>query len=210
MDRADALIAVCADLARRGWVPATSGNMSVRHDAETVWLTASGGDKGRLTRDQLLHVRLSDGAVLGTAGDAATGRPSAETLLHLQVYRRRPSVGAVLHVHSPTSTKLGRRLHDRPAVIAGLELMKALRGIATHEARVEVPCFPNTQDMTALARDVDRVMADGGAPYGYLIAGHGLYAWGETLADAARHTEALDVLLDVVLDDLLHGPPEAP
>src|ERR1700757_5038535 len=78
----------------RGWVPATAGNISVRLDEGRVAITRSGGHKGFLTPDHVMQVDL-DGAPL-TAGK----KPSAETLLHCQIYRLFPQAGAVLHGHS--------------------------------------------------------------------------------------------------------------
>src|SRR4051812_36515079 len=66
----------------RGWVPATSGNFSVRW-GDRVSITASGLDKGRLRPEDLLEIDM-DGAVLG-----GRGNPSAETGLHLVIYRER-------------------------------------------------------------------------------------------------------------------------
>ncbi len=203
MDAADALIAVAARLAAAGNLPATSGNLSVRTgDPDgTIWLTRSGRDKGHLVRDDLLRVDVGTGEVIGTAGTAAWGKPSAETGLHLQRYRAVPSTGAVLHVHDPAGTALTMAAPGEEAlVLEGYELLKALDGIATHATRVTLPVFPNTQDIEALATDVDAATRDGRVPHGYLIRGHGLYAWGDTLADASRHLDALLFLLGVELD----------
>ena len=82
----------------------------------------------------------------------------------------------------------------------GYELVKALAGIKTHETGVTVPIFANTQDMDALALDVRARLAETAPCFGYLLAGHGLYAWGQTMADALRHTEALEFLLGCELE----------
>jgi len=202
MDAADALIAVARELALAGHLPATSGNVSVRtgEDDDTIWLTASGRDKGRLVRDDLLRVDLATGTVVGTAGRAEGGRPSAETGLHLQRYRAVPETGAVLHVHDRPGTAL--TMHDPSPVLrlAGYELLKALNGIGTHDAVVELPVFDNTQDIDALAADVEAATAAGRIVHGYLIRGHGLYAWGRDLPEATRHLQALLFLLEVELD----------
>ncbi|MDT8438880.1 MAG: methylthioribulose 1-phosphate dehydratase [Wenzhouxiangellaceae bacterium] len=184
----DELVETAREFGRRGWTPATSGNYSVRH-GETIWITRSGLDKRRLTRDGLMPIDRD-----GQSADGA--RPSAETGLHLQLYRRFAGIHAVLHVHSPMATMLSRRV-DAPGAIAfeGLELLKALPGISSHEARIELPVVANDQDMTRLAASVEPWLDR--APAGYLIAGHGLYAWGARVADAARHLEALEFLLQL-------------
>ena len=82
--------------------------------------------------------------------------------------------------------------------LEGWELQKALSGIRSHETAVDVPVFANDQDTARLAAAATRRFAEPGnsrlAP-GYLIAGHGLYAWGTSLEEAWRHTEALETLL---------------
>src|SRR5580658_2488314 len=83
----------------RGWVPATSGNFSVR-EAGRLLITASGLDKGTLTPAGLLEIDL-EGRVL-----SGSGKPSAETGLHLVLYKARPAAGAILHVHTVWNTLL--------------------------------------------------------------------------------------------------------
>lgn len=187
----DLALAACA-LAARGWAPATAGNFSGRIDDRHAAITVSGRDKGRLTEHDFLLVDL-DGNVVD--GD---GRPSAETPLHLQLYRHDPSIRAVLHTHSPNQTVAGRVLaHERAGAIRfeGYELLKAFSGVGTHATSVELPVFANTQDMHALAHEVDARLGRADRLFGYLIDGHGIYAWGTDLADAVRHLEAFDFLL---------------
>ena len=127
-------------------------------------------------------------------------RPSAETLLHTQLYRRYPEIGCVLHTHSPVQTVASRLYAGAGHVrLAGYELLKAFHGNSTHEAAVDVPVFPNTQDMDVLAAQVDALL-DRQAMWGYLIDGHGLYAWGRDMAQARRHLEAFEFLLGCELE----------
>jgi methylthioribulose-1-phosphate dehydratase len=182
-------LAACA-LAARGWAPATAGNFSGRIDERHATITVSGRDKGKLTERDFLLVDL-DGQVVD-----GQGKPSAETPLHLQLYRHAPSIRAVLHTHSPNQTVAGRVLaHEGSIRFEGYELLKAFAGVGTHATSVELPVFANTQDMDELVRIVDARLRRGGALYGYLIEGHGIYAWGTDLADALRHLEAFDFLL---------------
>src|SRR3546814_11349000 len=68
-------------------------------------------------------------------------------------------------------------------------LLKAFSGNTTHETELDLPVLPNTQDMPSLAAQVDALL-DRGDMWGYLIDGHGLYAWGRDMAEARRHLEA--------------------
>lgn len=186
-----ALIAVGRDFASRGWVPATSGNFSCRTGPAHMAITLSGRDKGRLGEADIVEV----------AFNALREGISAEAPLHAGLYRRDAAIGAVFHTHSPAAT-LASQFHEKAGAVtlAGYEMLKALDGIATHEARVTLPVFANDQDIPALARRVDAALDGGPGQVGYLIAGHGLYAWGRTAADAARHVEALDFLLSLELE----------
>ena len=195
-------LAACADeiahnvreLAERGWTPATSSNFSRRMDAGHVAITVSGRDKGRLTRDDIMVVDLQGRPV------ATNRRSSAETLLHTQLYARFPDVGCVLHTHSVNQT-VASRLYARDGAIrlSGYELLKAFSGNSTHEMAIDLPVLPNTQDMPELAARVDALL-DAGPLWGYLIDGHGLYAWGRDMAEARRHLEAFEFLLACELE----------
>ena len=195
LDCARQIAAAGRDLAARGWTPATSSNFSMRVGPQRVAVTVSGRDKGRLTEHDILQVDL-DGRAVGT--DA---RPSAETLLHTQLYRRLPQVGAVLHTHSHNQTVASRLYAGAGRVVfEGYELQKAISGHATHEGALEVPVFANTQDMPELVRAVDAWLDQGKPLHGYLIDGHGIYAWGRDMAEARRHLEAFEFLLGCELD----------
>lgn len=182
-------------LSARGWTPATSSNFSMRLDGAHAAITVSGRDKGSLTRDDIMVVDV-DGQPVGTQR-----KSSAETLLHTQLYRRDAAIGCVLHTHSRTQTVASRLFADAGTLrLEGYELLKALAGNATHEMAVDLPVFPNTQDMPELATQVDSWLDSGTPAWGYLIDGHGLYAWGRDIAETMRHLEAFEFLLDCEMD----------
>jgi len=178
--------------ALRGWVPATSGNFSRRIDAGHVALTRSGIDKGA--------IRAGDVAVL-TIGEPPPAGVSAEAPLHLARYRTDPAIGAIFHVHTVASTVLSRMDADGGVVCTdGFEMHKAL-GASTHESVIEIPVFKNDQDTAALAAAVEARLGTAATVPGFLLAGHGLYAWGATAADARRHVESLEFLLACHLEE---------
>jgi methylthioribulose-1-phosphate dehydratase len=193
VERARRIAACARELAARGWTPATSSNVSLRLDEHHAAITISGRDKGRLGEEDVMVVDL-DGRPVATSE-----RPSAETLLHTQLYRRSPEIGAVLHTHSVAQT-VASRLYARAGQVhlEGYELLKAFAGQTTHEAALEVPVLPNRQDISALAAEVERRLTP--SAWGYLIEGHGLYAWGRDLDEARRHLEAFDFLLSCELE----------
>lgn len=192
--RAGELIDNARELSSRGWTPATSSNFSLRIDERHAAITVSGRDKGKLTETDIMVVDF-DGQPVATAQTS-----SAETLLHTQLYQRMPDIGCVLHTHSLTQT-VASRLYAGPGHVRleGYELLKAFTGNTTHDTVVELPVLPNTQDMRTLAAQVDALL-DEGEMWGYLIDGHGLYAWGHDMAQARRHLEAFEFLLGCELE----------
>ena len=188
-----ALIEAGRELHARGWVPATSGNFSARLSDTEIALTVSGFHKGKLDEAGIMRADMQGRAV------GSDKRPSAETLLHTQLYQRFPDVGMVLHVHSVNATLISRAVqrsgtHD--LVLAGYELLKAFPGNSTHETSMRVPVFDNEQDIPRLAAKVDAWLDVNEPVYGYLNAGHGLYAWGRDMAETLRHLEAFDFLFE--------------
>lgn len=182
------------DAARRGWVPATSGNFSVRA-GDRIAITRSGRDKGALRGDDVALVSLHEPLPEGL---------SAEAPLHVSRYRADAEIGAIFHVHSPNAALASRLCAPQSALLLhGWELQKAFTGVASHEETLRVPVFANRQDTGSLAEEIEAALkqphAARPAP-GYLLAGHGLYAWGRHALEARRHLEAFDALLALQLE----------
>jgi methylthioribulose-1-phosphate dehydratase len=199
----------------RSWVLGTSGNFSavLRRTPLRLAITASARDKARLRASDILQVD-ERGKLIGRS----SLRPSAETLLHVEIVQRR-GAGAVLHTHSVWSTLLSDRYAPNGGLeISGYEMLKGLSGITSHEHREWVPIVDNDQDMDRLARRIGEVLERHRDAHGILLRRHGLYTWGDTLADAARHVEILEFLFEVIsrsaslglreVND--HGTPENP
>ncbi|MFO0619857.1 MAG: methylthioribulose 1-phosphate dehydratase [Polyangia bacterium] len=191
---AEQMMVSTRELAQLGWTPATSSNFSMRIDDRHIAITVSGRDKGRLTSADIMVVDLDGRPVLSNL------RPSAETPLHTQLYRRFSDVGCVLHTHSRTQTVASRIFSsDGQVRLRGYELLKAFYGQSTHDTTLDVPILPNSQDIPMLAKKVDELL-DSEPLWGYLIESHGMYAWGRDMADARRHLEAYEFLLSCELD----------
>jgi methylthioribulose-1-phosphate dehydratase len=187
-EKAQELVEVCRSLGSSGWAPATGGNFSVRLDVSHCLITQSGRDKSQLTVDDLMVCDLN-----GRALDPAL-RPSAEVGLHTRLYRLDTNIGAVLHTHSVTSTVLSRA-SDGDLLLQGFEMQKALAGNHTHEEEIRIAVFDNDQDIAALAEQVQqRWLLHTMTQPGFLVSGHGLYAWGKDLAEARRHVEGFEFL----------------
>ena len=186
---ASEIVTATRELAAAGMTPATSSNFSMRLDDRHAAITVSGRDKGRLSDADIMVVDF-DGRAVGS-----DHRPSAETRLHTQLYARFPEIGCVLHTHSVVQT-VASRVHSGAGHVhlEGYELLKAFEGNTTHDDAIDVPVLPNSQDMKVLAAQVDALL-DRQCMWGYLIDGHGLYAWGADMAMARRHLDAFEFLL---------------
>ncbi len=177
----------------RGWALGTSGNFSVvlRREPLRLLITASGLDKSALAPRHFLEID-ADARVL-----RGSGKPSAEALLHIAVARTR-GAGSVLHTHSVWSTLLSEQHAQHGGLaISGYEMLKGLESVKTHEHREWLPILDNSQDIPALAEQVNLILGEYPAIHGFLLRGHGLYTWGEDLTQARRHVEILEFLLEV-------------
>jgi methylthioribulose-1-phosphate dehydratase len=155
-------------------------------------ITPTGLDKGALDPEQFLEIDEAARVVRGN------GLPSAETGLHLAIVRTR-GAGAVLHTHSLWSTVLSDVFSaDGAVALEGFEMLKGLRGVQTHEHREILPIFDNCQDITQLAENVQALLKRDPAVHGFLLRRHGLYTWGQNLAEAKRHVEVLEFLLETL------------
>ena len=201
---AEQLVQTAQWASRMGWAPATSSNYSVRlpDDAAPAYcaITSSGVDKGTIEVEHILAIDQ-----LGRPIDADGLKPSAETPLHLLLYRTM-GAGAVLHTHSLPAALLSQLARDEGHVLlSGWELLKGLSGIDTHEAEISLPVFPNSQDMQALSTRLEHALSKKQSCYGFLLAGHGLYAWGKDIPEAKRHLEVFEYLLQCQREVTRHG-----
>ena len=197
---AKAMMAAGSLFHARGWVPATGGNFSVLLSPEQLLITASGNHKGELEEGHFLVADRSGQPL------EAGRKASYETGLHTQLYRwadetGTAGLGSVLHTHSRANTVLSRRF-ERIA-LTGYELQKVLPGAPDPATEVVIPVFENDQDIARLAARVHAHMLQARNTPAYLIAGHGLYAWGRNVAEARYRVEAIEFMLDCHLTELL-------
>ena len=197
---ASSLASVAKSLHARGWLLGTSGNLSavVQREPLHLAMSPSGIDKGELTPQQVLTIDehanvISDHGV----------KPSDESLLHICIVKQR-GAGAVLHTHSVWNTMLSDLFSAEGGVnIQGYEMLKGLQDVRTHEHSEWLPIVKNSQDMQPLADTIALTLEEHKAAHGFLLERHGLYTWGENLAQAKRHIEILEFLLETLGRTLL-------
>src|SRR5215471_6762198 len=172
------LAALGREFHSRRWALGTSGNYSALLRRQPVRLLITSSGLDKSA------LRANDFLQIDQQGRVVRGKgkPSAETFLHLAVVRAR-NAGCVLHTHSIWSTLLPER-------------------------REWIPIFANDQDIPALARKVEAELGRDPASHGFLLSGHGLYTWGEDVAEARRHVEIFEFLFEVA-GRREFGPPNA-
>jgi methylthioribulose-1-phosphate dehydratase len=190
---AEELIETISFFSMKGWTPATSTNYSFRStDAAKIIISRSGIDKSKFQLTDLILVD-NEGNLLPPFNQPGL-KSSAETEIHTAIYRNIPDANCVLHTHSVAGTVLSHVLCNEGMIkFEGLELLKGLEGNTTHEMSVSLPIVPNSQDMKNIIKAMEGRFNE---THGFLIAGHGLYAWGKDIAAAKRHIETFEFLFD--------------
>lgn len=179
---------------QKGWSPATATNYSVRtENPNEIIISRSGVDKSRFKLDDIILIN-SEGVILPPYNKPGV-KSSAETELHLDIYRHYPEINCVLHTHSSLGTVLSRFYANQKQIIFdGWEILKAFEGNLTHELKEILPIVPNSQNMADIIKSIKNF--DGNQHHGYLISGHGLYTWGKDISTAKRHVETYEYLFD--------------
>ncbi|MEM7204018.1 MAG: methylthioribulose 1-phosphate dehydratase [Planctomycetota bacterium] len=184
---------VVSDFHSRGWCSGTSGSFSavIGDEPLRLLITRAGCDKRGLQAEDLTVVG-GDGVAL--AGETAA--PSGEALIHSTIAAV-TGAGSVLHTHSVWVTLLGLHyLAEGGFQLTGYEMLKGLAGVDTHQAELFVPVFSNSEDIHVLVDRTKEVVAEWPSAPGFVVAGHGLFAWGPTLFAAKRQVEVLEFLCE--------------
>jgi L-fuculose-phosphate aldolase len=150
-----AIVEVGRRLHDRAYVASNDGNISVRLDAELLLTTPKGVSKGFMSPDMMVVTDLGGRKVRGHRD------PSSELLMHLEVYRNRPDVNAVVHAHPPVATGFA---------VAGIPLDRAvLAEVVTTLGSIPIADYgtPSTQELPDQVRKYIK------AHDGLLLANHG-------------------------------------
>ncbi len=184
-----------------GHNPATSGNYSLRSQTspEIAYVSESGIDKSKFTEENFLPLYYKTRQMLSE--NIAAGRKSSdETDIHLSIYQI-TNANCVLHSHLLDSLLFADLFDGKPfATIEGLELLKGFKGIKTHNLKINIPCFENTQDIANLAEEIKPAILAQENNYGLLLRGHGVYVWGDSVEEAKRHLEVFEYIFKYYLN----------
>ena len=174
---------------QKGWSPATSTNYSFR-DEQDIWVTRSGIDKSEITEDDFILVNEKSIPL----GRYSGIKPSAETQIHCDIYKLFPDTKVILHSHSKFPVVCSIK-NNEFIEFDGFEVQKGFKCQITHNQKVKIPIFANSQDMSFFTKELSS-RKDELENSCFIIQQHGTYAWGETLFEAKRHLETLDYLCE--------------
>jgi L-fuculose-phosphate aldolase len=171
-----AMVRIGRAMHRAGFVAGTAGNLSVRLPDGLVLATPSGLAKGRLAARDLIVVDGDGEVVRGRPGLA----PTSEMPMHLEVYRRRPDVNAVVHAHP---------VHAVALSLTGDELQRSTipEAVATFGSIAVTPYSPPSSRENA-----DAITDAIGGHDVIVLARHGSLTVGATLEEAYRRLEVLE------------------
>lgn len=187
---AASIVEASRTLLHAGLTTGTSGNVSVRVDADVVAVTPSGVDPDTMSSSDIVRVG-PDGSPRGDNGR----RPSSETRFHLAIYAARPDVGAIVHTHSPWATAVACSAADIPP----FHYMMVGTGDGTIRCATYAP--PGSDRLAS------HVVAALGPRHACLLANHGLVAVGANLDAAMEMTREVEALAQqYCLSRLLGGP----
>ncbi len=193
-DPRDALAALGRRFYGRGWMLGTAGNLSARVADGTLWVTASGVDKGALTVGDFVRVTVEGQTVEAPPGK----RPSAETCLHQAVYGWDDTQRACLHVHTIAANLL-TRIWPGDLPLPPIEMVKGL-GVWDEDPRLVAQGYENPAHVPAIGEAVAaRLPVDPPDVPVYLVRDHGITVWGTTLREAANRVECATYLFDYML-----------
>jgi L-fuculose-phosphate aldolase len=170
----DQLVAIMNRIYNNGMTTLSGGNLSIRDDDDSIWITPAGVDKGRLTPKDILCVKPT-GEVIGLHA------PSSELPFHRAIFARRPDLRAIVHAHAPAlvSFSIARQIPNT-SIIPQAQRVCGLVGYAPY-------AVPASE---ALGESIADTFADG---YNVvLLENHGIAAGGQDLLTAFHRLETLD------------------
>ena len=182
----------------RRLMTSNDGNISVRMDDGLILITPSGISKGRLSTDDLIVVDL-DGNVISAKADR---KPSSETPMHLEVYKQREDVRAVVHAHPIFATTL---------TVSGLEFpADVLPEVLLTLGNVPITAYatPSSHEDAVVIRPFVK------EHNALLLCQHGSLTYGKNLDEALIHLERIEHVSEIyyrakMLGNVKRVPPEA-
>lgn len=190
-DRFSILITAARQFYQQGWMVGTAGNLSIRNEDDSFWITASGKSKGNLTQQDLVKVNLAGEVVESPDPD---NRPSAETSIHQVIYQLFPEAQACYHVHSIEANLVSHFSNSEELDLPPLEMIKGL-GVWEQHPQVTMPLFENHLKVPRIAQEIrDRFLVKPPKIPALLIRNHGVTVWGKSPENTHNHLEIVEYI----------------
>ncbi|MEM6292916.1 MAG: methylthioribulose 1-phosphate dehydratase [Myxococcota bacterium] len=197
------LCELCRQFYDLGWVSGTGGGISARGEAG-IFMAPSGVQKERMQPEDIFVLdgeRLDGCHVVKPPANPAL-RVSECQPLFFNAYRMR-GAGAVLHCHSIWAMLAAKLFSPDGApgtfVTQGLEMQKGLRGKGCFD-EVRIPIISNTPREAELTDSMAEAIEAHPDVDAVLVAGHGVYVWGDTWVKAKTQAECLDYLFRAAVE----------
>lgn len=174
-------------MGQKNLTPGMSGNMSFRY-GDKILITASGSSNGYLKNDDIV---LMD--YYGNSCEGEIKKPSSEKLLHIAIYKKRPDLNVILHVHSPYLSSFAA---------AGISLDKPVMAENTfYFGKIQLADYalPSTVE---LAENTVKFFDEYDA---VLMANHGFVVASKSIEDAYLKLELAESYAQIVLNTHILG-----
>jgi methylthioribulose-1-phosphate dehydratase len=178
---------------QKGWSPATTTTHSYRNTGNqegTFTITAAHIDRGALNENHLINID-------------SKGRPTceveslqvpADARLHTMMYENE-NINAILHTHSVNGTVLSLMNKEKGEIeFSSYEALQALSGIAKNQEKLSIPVFAHHKDSHAMCDNIRKNMGCNHKTLAFLVVGHGLYSWGESIEIARKQIELFEFI----------------
>jgi methylthioribulose-1-phosphate dehydratase len=190
------LIAAARQFYQLGWMVGTAGNISARMPDGTIWITASGKSKGKLTEQDFVRINLEGEIVESPRPE---NRPSAETSIHQAIYALFPEAKACYHVHSVEANLVSRFAQGDELPLPGIEMIKGL-GIWKENPKVAMPVFENHLEVPRIAAEMtSRFQNNPPDVPACLILHHGVTVWASSPETAENYVETAEYLFRYII-----------
>lgn len=183
----------------KGLIVATDGNISARLDTKRVLTTPSGLCKGYMKPEQLIVVDLDGRRVASSSPANRDLKPTSEMPMHLEAYRQRSDIGAVVHAHPATTIALS---------IAGFDLAQCL----LPEVILTLGVIPTTQYATPSSEENVRAIRELISGHdGIVLQRHGTLTVGRDPFDAFLKAESIEQVSRIAfMSQMLGASPVLP
>lgn len=184
------LVAYGKKLLDKKLVAGTSGNLSLRGQADEIYITPSGMDYLEITEDDIVKINFM-GEIL--EGDK---KPSSEWMMHVEIYKNYPKYNAIVHTHSPIATAFAVSRKKIPLIL--IEMKPFLGG------EIEVAPFKPSGSLE-LAKSLIPYLKKSNS---CLLANHGVVSCGKDIESAFLSAEYVEDAAKIYYYSLNIGDPK--